>query len=81
MINPRDFRMLREDVNLNSHIIANPFTVGQSSAWKYYQKRRQQLLQKDPLSSYFPWNETPGPRHSSHEHKVNKNHFLAIMAP
>jgi hypothetical protein len=46
MTNPRDFGILRQEMNLGPHIMNNPLTITPNLTWKCRQERKQQLFQK-----------------------------------
>jgi hypothetical protein len=47
IINPHDFCVLPQEVNLGSHIVTSLFTVPQNPVWKVFEEPGQQLLQKE----------------------------------
>jgi hypothetical protein len=48
MMNPHDFSMSPQAMNLGSHMAINPLTVMRNSAWMYRQEQRQQSPEKGP---------------------------------
>jgi hypothetical protein len=47
MVNPQDFRMFPQEMNIGPHILTNPLTFLQNPAWKCRQEHKQQLPQEE----------------------------------